>query len=246
MKRTLCALFGGALFATTAFAGANGPFTWQGLYSLDLSNSGVKTSAVSALANGSTSAAAYTWLGDENTGWYRNGADDIGMSVGGSTMLQSTPTTGVAIRGVTSGAAAATAFVGETLQSLRTFDKTFGGSSGQCEAMPSDADGSGASSGVTLTAGSWLVSGAVQITGNGGPTSLWEMHFSTSNGTTKNPVGSYGDGRFEFGAGATAAAGVINPMVLNLSGSTTYYMKFCPVFSSAPHYRGVLRAIRIR
>lgn len=220
-------------------AGANDlGITVGGTLQVEISSTKVLFTALVGAGDGLVSTPAYTFGSDQDTGIYRIGANNLGISVGGTKAID-VKTTGVAILGSNTNDSAATGFVGEVIQSVSTSNTNY----------PSTATYGDLTS-IDLTAGDWIVGAIVNCNPGDSNVSNVVSGISTSSGSsfgdiqTGSNVASIRIGTSSSGFGITTVIPVYH---VQIASTTTYYLKYRANYTGTiPTGNGRITAVRIR
>ncbi len=196
---------------------------------------GIETNCIQIL-DGTVSVPGITFISDSDTGLYRIGANSMGVAANGANVA-TFASTGVSIKGTTTNDSAASGFVGEVVTSSASF--TNFPTSGQYGDLAS----------ISLTAGDWLVSVQISQIQNGATVSTVTAGVSSTSGNSGSGL-TDGDTQNscvpQNAASGAAFVGVMSKHV-QLSGTTTYYLKYTSSYTIAtPQAAGRITAVRIR
>lgn len=183
--------------------------------------------------NGTVSLPSITFASDTDTGWYRIGANNPGLSAGGTKVIDA-KSTGVAILGTTTNDSAATGNIGEHVTSGEVGPST--STTGQYADLGS----------ISLTAGDWIVSGSIHfvVTGNG---SVSRAGISTNSGNNSTGLAN-GVTMVTVNVSNTGDISAVTPMVrISLAAPATAYLKQFLTFTTGTMTgAGSIKAWRIR
>lgn len=145
-------------------------------------------------------------------------------------------TAGVSIKGTNTNDSPAAGYVGEVIQSVITTSTDFP-TSGTIGDLTS----------ISLTAGDWIISVDMWVDTNGATVTTTQAGTSTTSGNSGSGW-TQGDNRF-YGCtnGVQSSSISMANYHVQLSGTTTYYLKYAANYSVAtPQARGRITAVRIR
>lgn len=188
------------------------------------------------LGDGTQLKPAFLFGNDTDTGIYRIGDNNLGVSCGNSKVIDA-KSTGVAIKGTTTNDSAAAGFVGEVVSSY----------SARSNFPTSEQWGDKTS--ISLTAGHWLISVVAEVNCPAAITEVgWGISATSGNSNTGLTIG---DNWISPRGGAMGVndrtTGCITAYEVKLSATTTYYLKWLATYSStAPQGSGRITAQRIR
>jgi hypothetical protein len=200
---------------------------------LDVTGSTVPLAAKTS----SVSAPGFTFEGDENTGLYRIAADNIGLTVGGTKILDG-DSNGVEIKGTTTNDNATAGFYGESVRSSVPTNLN-AGTSAEWTDLTS----------ISLTAGDWLIFGSYNFALNGATVTGLEIGISTTSGNSATGLVNGDNEQVPFiPTSASNSCASIAGWRLSLSASATAYLKSKWNYSAGtPRHEGVrINAVRIR
>lgn len=198
---------------------------------------------------GGVGAPALSFSVDTDTGLYRIGANNLGLSVGGSKVLDAA-SAGVQLLGTTTNDSASSGWVGEILSQSRLRGASTSLSTGTTANILGTA--------LTLTAGDWEVSGAVGFA-PAGTTTITRLIAGISVTSATEPASSTfavpnSSGEYigvqSYPSGTVPGDDIVMPIPpvrVSLSGSTTYYLIATGTFGTSTLVGyGHLKARRLR
>jgi hypothetical protein len=223
-----------------------------GMYSSGADSIGLATNGVARLGiysyieamtngfltpDGSVTVPSYSFTNDTNTGIYRAAADVIGVTCGGTKMMD-IGSTGVAIKGTTTNDSASAGWVGEYIESvISTFTN-----------YPTSTQYGDLTS-ISLTAGDWDVTALIEASENGATiTGDFRVGISTTSGNSGTGLvtGSNHFNMIRANSTQDSPACIANYRV-SLSTTTTVYLKYRAAYSSGtPQAVGRISARRVR
>lgn len=192
------------------------------------------------LDDGSVSSPAFIFSADTNTGIYRIGADNLGVSCGNTKVIDAA-TTGVAILGTNTNNDANAGFVGEAARS-------------RVNATNFPATGVvGDLTSIDLTPGDWDISLEAWASSSGTTFTSYSIGVSTATGNTTAGLiqgDNYSAWCSEGATGIVSSKSIsqsIPSFRVSISGTNTYYYKYVGTYTgTAPTLAGRISARRVR
>lgn len=199
-------------------------------------------------SDGTAALPSRSFIADTNTGIYRAGADDVGLTAGGVDRIRYATsgitilgplaaTSGVALRGTVTNDNAPTGYIGEYASSTVPLRAASGGTGVYSDMLA-----------LTLTPGDWDLTGVASLNLNGATMTEWETAITSTSGNSI--AGGVEGDNYVVGLAPTAAADV-NMSIPNwrrsITTTTTYYYKMAATIAAgAPKYTARISARRIR
>lgn len=160
------------------------------------------------------------------------------LTVTGATTLTGAATVTGGIVGTTAAGNATAGNLGEYVESVISTDANLPAANGVW----------GDATSISLTAGDWDVCAMLLLAGQSGTTTAGDIGIGTASGTsTTGLVLGSNWNQFQFIAlNGSRASATIPPYRVNISGTTTYYLKVRGTFTSTPTYTCRFSARRVR